>query len=193
MTRRYSELTFVSGSLEKHEEYRSLLGISDLRWSNVKIPETQHLDLHVLVGEKIELVRPKLPGEPFFVEHTGLIIDAWNGLPGGLTAVFMDTVGNNGICQMLRGYRPSERTARAKVVIGFYEPERGAQTFDGEVTGTIANRPRGEFGFGWDPIFIPDGEQQTYAEMPLEEKNRTSMRSDAVEGFRRHLARRFIL
>src|SRR5436189_22791 len=116
---KFSSLVFVSSSQEKYLEYVSLLGIADLKLSRITVTELQSMILEYLVEEKIKAIQPQLPTSPFFVEHTGLIIDAWKGLPGGLTHIFMNTVGNEGICKMMRTYRGGERTARAKVVIGF--------------------------------------------------------------------------
>jgi len=190
---KYSSLVFVSSNKQKHYEYCALLGLSDLKLSEIKVIEPQSMNLHFLVEDKIKRVRPQLPGIPFFVEHTGLLIDAWKGLPGGLIGLFMDTVGNEGICKMMRAYKGSERVARARVVIGYSQPDGSICTFQGEVTGAIAPEPRGTSGFGWDPIFIPEGNTKTYAEMTLAEKNLTSMREDAVDRFAKFLARHFEL
>lgn len=190
---KYSSLCFVSRNKNKYREYCVLLGFSDLKLAEIEIEEPQSMNLHVLVEEKIKIARPQLPNIPFFVEHTGLLLDAWKGLPGGLTRSFMETVGNEGICKMMQAYKGAERTARAIVVIGYSHPGGGVNTFEGEVTGTIALEPRGTGKFGWDPIFIPEGDTKTYAEMSLTEKNRTSMRRDAVEKFAKFLSRHFEL
>jgi XTP/dITP diphosphohydrolase len=190
---KYSSLAFVSNSQNKHREYCAILGIADMRWIKVKIHEPQHLNLQLLVEEKLNILIEQRHEPPFFVEHTGLIIEEWKGLPGGLTAVFMNTVGSAGICKMMRAYKGHERAARGIVVIGFYHPKTGIHTFPGEAPGTIAAEPRGSAGFGWDAIFVPDGDERTYAEMSLAEKNITSMRNDAVRKFRRFLGRHFEL
>jgi XTP/dITP diphosphohydrolase len=188
-----SSLIFVSRNKNKHREYCDILGITDLKMSEMSIIESQDVSLHACVREKIEELKPKLPSIPFFVEHTGLIIDAWRGLPGGLTGIFMATVGNEGICKMMRAYEGPERVARARVVLGFFYPDAGIVTFQGEVTGAIASEPRGELNFGWDPIFIPEGDKRTYGEMTLEEKNKTSMRRRVAERFADYLADHFQL
>ena len=186
---KYSSLVFVSRSKHKYHEYATLLGIADLRLSEIEVKEPQSMNLEFLVEGKINTVKTLLPNNtPFFVEHTGLTISAWNGLPGGLTGVFTETVGNQGICKMMRAYKGSERTARARLVIGFFHKSIGFHTFHGEVTGIISQQPRGEHNFGWDPIFIPDGaNDKTFAEMSLAEKNKYSMRSDAVDRFHKFL------
>ena len=191
---KYSSLVFVSGNKDKHREYCDLLGLSDLTYVQVPVPEPQSLNLSWLVEKKIESVRPQRPETPFFVEHTGLIIDAWMGLPGGLTQIFMDTVGNEGICKMMTAYAGQDRIARARVVIGFFHHTTKIQWFQGEVTGTIAPRPKGQLNFGWDPIFVPDeGDGRTYGEMTLAEKNATSMRKRAVATFAPFLDNHFEL
>jgi non-canonical purine NTP pyrophosphatase (RdgB/HAM1 family) len=180
-------LYFVSKNRQKFEEYRELLAPIDLRWSQLSVRESQSLNLELLVEDKVQQIRGTLPDARFFVEHTGLVIHAWNGLPGGLTAVFMETVGNAGICRMLRSYHGPERRAIARVVIGYHHPVHGIRTFFGEANGSIAQDPRGPEQFGWDPIFIPEGDSRTYGEMSRDEKNRTSMRRDAASKLRKHL------
>lgn len=190
---KYSTLTFVSGNREKYQEYCTLLGISDLNFSEMPITEPQSMNVQYLVEQKIEYVIQRLPKMPFFVEHTELSIDAWKGLPGGLIRQFMITVGNEGICKMMQAYKGPERIARAKVVIGYHYFNSGTHIFQGEVTGTIASVPRGNNNFGWDPIFLPEGETKSYGEMTLVEKNRSSMRKAASESFAKYLALNFEL
>ena len=188
-----SSLVFVSRNKDKYREYSAILGIPDLKMSEISIVEIQDVSLHACMREKIERIKPQLPYIPFFVEHTGLIIHAWRGLPGGLTGTFMATVGNEGICKMLKAYEGLERRAKARVVLGFFYPDAGIVTFQGEVMGTIAPEPRGTNNFGWDPIFIPEGDERTYGEMTLEEKNRTSMRKRLAEDFVDYLTDHFEL
>jgi XTP/dITP diphosphohydrolase len=184
----YSSLYCVTSEEGKFSEFCFLMGISDLKWSRIKAPEPQNLNLHYLVEEKIKSVKTQLPNTPFFVEHTGLFIDAWKELPAGLTRIFMDTLGNDIFCKMMRHFKGSDRIARAKAVIGYYHPNGTVTTFEGEVTGIIATKPRGSNNFGWDPIFIPEGQNETYAEMSFEEKNRNSMRRIAVDKFMKYLS-----
>lgn len=191
--RKYSSLSFVSRNADKHREYCALLGLADLTMSRIRVTEPQSLNLHWVVEQKLEIVSAQLPKQPFFLEHTGLIIDAWKGLPGGLTQTFLDTVGNEGLCRMMTAFHGDERAARAHVVIGFHDPDLGSRMFEGEVAGRIASSPRGTNNFGWDPIFIPAGDTRTYGEMSLEEKDLTSMRRRAVERFAEFLGQHFQL
>jgi non-canonical purine NTP pyrophosphatase (RdgB/HAM1 family) len=154
------------------------------------IPDIQDMNIELLTRKKIEYVHHLLPNRPFFVEHTGLIVDAWNGLPGGLTGQFMDTVGYAGICKMLEGYKDEEHMARIKTVLG-YSYNKNIHIFEGSVTGRITEEPRGNTGFTFDHIFIPEGCSQTYAELGSEIKNQISMRRRAANSFAQYLAYHF--
>ncbi len=187
----WSSLTFVSGNESKRREYADLLAIPNLRSVDPSFEEPQSLDLGNLVEAKIRRVQ-NLVSPPFFVEHTGLFISGWNDFPGGLSSQLMNCVGAAGLCRMLSSYSEAERAARAQVAIGYYHPEHRIRIFRGEVAGHIALAPRGEGGFGWDPIFIPDeGDGRTYGQMSPAEKNRTSMRRRATEAFRQFLRQHF--
>lgn len=118
------------------------------------------------------------------VEDTGLEFAAWNRLPGALIKWFLDTVGNEGILKILTG--ETNRKAVAKTAVGFFG---GTQTriFVGEVSGTVPETVRGTGGFGWDPIFVPDGHEKSFAEMTPAEKNAISMRKFALERMKAEL------
>lgn len=139
------------------------------------LPEIQAVDVREVIEAKAREAY-RLVGKPVFVEDTGLAFVAWNGLPGALVRWFLERVGNAGICQMLEGYE--QRTASAETCIGYFD---GAHcfVFSGVVTGQIVHTPRGSGGFGWDPIFMPEGWGKTFAEM-AGEKNVVSMRKLAV-------------
>jgi XTP/dITP diphosphohydrolase len=181
----YSLLECVASQREKYRELCLLLGLEDLMWAKIRIVEIQNMNLESVLRDKVEKVKEQLPGVPFFVELTGLFIDSWKGLPGGLTRVFMDTLNYDlsCFCKMMEGFSGDERVARAKSMISYHHVNGTIFTFTGETIGTIAPEPRGINNFGWDPIFIPKGSTKTYGEMTLEEKNRTSMRRIAVDKF----------
>jgi non-canonical purine NTP pyrophosphatase (RdgB/HAM1 family) len=97
------------------------------------------------------------------VEDSGLVVGAWNGLPGALTKWFVSSVGPRGILGMLGD--AGDRSARAVCAVAVAGLGGGVEVFVGQVAGSLAPEPRGESGFGWDPIFVPEGETRTYAEM----------------------------
>jgi len=188
----YSSLHCVTSEEEKYQEIRTLIGLSDLKWAKIRAVEPQNLNLHILIEEKIKIVKEQLGDVPFLIEHTGLSINAWKGLPDGLTRIFMSKIGNDIVCKMMQPFKEeNERMAWAKSVVGFYHPDGTIRTFEGEVQGTIAEKPRGSNNFGWDPIFIPKrkekNDKRTYGEISFEEKNQISMRRIAIEKLKEYL------
>jgi inosine triphosphate pyrophosphatase len=121
---------------------------------------------------------------PVIVDDTNLTFEAWKYLPGAYINDFMQTVGHDGLFSMLREF-PDKR-ARAEAFIGYHDGA-SSYVFHGEIHGQIV-APRGTVSFGWDPIFQPDGHDQTFAEMGEEGKNKISHRKIAVEKFLHHLA-----
>jgi XTP/dITP diphosphohydrolase len=105
-------------------------------------------------------------GIPCVVEHGALHIDSLNGLPGGISKVVWDKIGDK-ICDILP--ETQKRSATAKSVVGYCDG-RQIHLFSGETRGEIAEASRGDRKFQWDPIFIPEGLSQTYAELTLDEK-----------------------
>ncbi|HHH53729.1 MAG TPA: RdgB/HAM1 family non-canonical purine NTP pyrophosphatase [Bacteroidetes bacterium] len=118
-----------------------------------------------------------------FAEDTGLEVEALNGEPGIYSARYAGK-GRNDIANMekllskLSIHR--NKNAQFKTVIAFID-NSGLHTFEGIVKGRITNKPQGDSGFGYDPIFVPDGCDKTFAELGLDVKNRISHRSKAVK------------
>jgi non-canonical purine NTP pyrophosphatase (RdgB/HAM1 family) len=143
------------------------------------LPEIQSLDLTAVIAKKAEMAYMNSDGASVLVEDTGLYVDCWNGLPGPLVRWFEETVGPAGICCMLSSF--PHRAARAQTLVATFDGS--LRVFSGEIRGTIADSPRGEHGFGWDTIFVPEGEVRTLAEMDPWEKDSISMRSKAFRNF----------
>lgn len=118
-----------------------------------------------------------------FADDTGLEIEALDGQPGVYSARFAGESRNsednmNLVLQKLKN--ESNRKARFRTVISLILEGKPHQ-FEGIVNGSILLEKRGKEGFGYDPIFLPDGFEQSFAEMPLEIKNKISHRGQAVE------------
>ena len=139
---------------------------------NLDLPEIQSVHVREVIEHKARAAYQAV-GQPVLVEDTGLFIKAWNGLPGALVKWFLHTVGNDGICKMLEGYEQLDAVAEA--CLGYFDGETFA-AFSGAIDGKIARRPTGQGGFGWDPIFIPNGWEKTFAELTPEESKQVSMR-----------------
>lgn len=161
----------MTGNHNKAREAAEILGI-ELRSIALDLPELQDLDVAQVAAVKAAAAREALddPDSPILVEDSGLAVEAWNGLPGALTKWFLASVGNEGILRMLSDEENRSARAVCAVAIAFADAgvlasRQGVRVFLGEVGGSIAPEPRGLGGFGWDPIFVPEGYSETYAEL----------------------------
>ncbi|XP_057489776.1 inosine triphosphate pyrophosphatase isoform X1 [Actinidia eriantha] len=178
-------VTFVTGNAKKLEEVRTILGHS-IPFHSLK------LDLPELQGEPDEISKEKARlaakevNGPVLVEDTCLCFNALKGLPGPYIKWFLQKIGHEGLNNLLMAYE--DKSAYALCVFSLaLGPEIEPITFMGKTPGKIVP-PRGPNDFGWDPIFQPDGYDQTYAEMPKEEKNKISHRARALAQVRSHFA-----
>jgi len=119
---------------------------------------------------------------PVLVEDAGLYVDSLDGFPGPYSAYAFKTIGVAGILSLLRSSR-SKRAARFVSSLAYCDPHGEPSLFEGSVRGVIATRPRGKKGFGFDPIFLPDGGAKTLGELTIEEKCSVSHRADAMKKF----------
>jgi len=186
-------LVFATNNRHKLEEVRAILkgtadvsGLSDIG-CNEEIPEEQET-LEGNAAQKALFVYNKF-GRDCFADDTGLEIDALNGEPGvysaryaGKKCTFDDNM--NLVLRKMDGL--SNRTARFRTVFAFVE-KGSVRYFEGSVTGKITTVKQGEKGFGYDPIFLPDGHILTFAEMSPDVKNSVSHRARAVEALLKHL------
>lgn len=174
------EIRFLSGNKFKIEEASLILkeaGVSVVP-VNAKVEELQTEDTSRLVKDKALKAFEKI-GRPLFVEHTGLYIDYMNGLPGGLTQIFWDTLQADKFTQLFG--KAGENTLVAKTVIGFVDGKK-FHIFEGSIKGIVPVEPLGNREFQWDCVFIPEGETQTFAQMG-DKKNEISMRKKALDKF----------
>ncbi len=122
---------------------------------------------------------------PVLAEDSGLEVEALGGLPGVRSARFAgenatDDDNNRKLIEELKKQGLEESPARYVSFVFIAFPERSGLWSEGEVKGKVITRPRGSGGFGYDPIFIPEGFDRTMAELPIEEKNRISHRGKAL-------------
>ncbi len=172
------DLSFVSTNPGKYREVAAVLrpyGVR-VRWKRRTLPEPQAETLEEVVGAKLDAVRD-VPGL-VLVEDSGLFIPSLGGFPGVYSAHFLKIWKFDPIFELLRH---RSRRAYFRTVAGLQRGRRRA-FFVGEVTGTIASRARGRNGFGYDPIFVPEGWQRTFAEVPAASKNEVSHRARALQG-----------
>jgi XTP/dITP diphosphohydrolase len=186
-------IVFASNNDNKTREIRSILGntftLLSLRDLNLNedIPENEPL----LEGNALYKARHihNLTGMNVFADDTGLEVEALNGLPGVHSARFAgenkDSSENIKKVLTLLG-QTENRKAKFRTVIALIF-ENKEYLFEGIVEGSIISVKRGTEGFGYDPVFLPEGKNKTFAEMDLSEKNTVSHRARAFEKLREFL------
>lgn len=168
----------MTGNPNKAREVAAYFaGVLEVEHVSLDCPEFRDDDVGEIARGKAEFAYRTL-SRPLIVDDTALSIDALRGFPGPYAAYVQKTIGNEGILKLMEGV--ADRNAHFETAIAFAD-ERGIRVFRGILPGTIV-APRGEEGFGYDPIFAYEG--QTLAEMPLSEKSRVSHRARALEAFR---------
>jgi XTP/dITP diphosphohydrolase len=121
-------------------------------------------------------------------DDSGLAVDALGGAPGVRSARFAgENATDQQNCAKLLASLGTERSARFICVLALAQRGNLLKTFAGSIEGTIASAPAGSNGFGYDPVFIPVGGTQTFAELSSEAKNRISHRSKALRQLRDYL------
>lgn len=170
------KLAVITGNPHKAEQLAKYLGFK-VNQHNLDLTEVQSLD----VGEVIEhkaLEAFKSLKQPVIVDDTALIIHAMGKLPGPFIKFFLKEIGAKGICEMVSHF--SDKSATVESAIGYHDGSR-SYVFIGTVKGIIAQKPKGQNGFGFDPIFIPNGYTITRGEMNEADFDITSHRRIALE------------
>lgn len=166
---------FITGNEKKFMEMKAIL--PEIERLDIDLPEIQDLDPHAIIRAKLEEALRHHNGE-FIVEDTSVSMECLNGLPGPFIKWFLQTVGARGLADLTEKF--GNERATVTIIIGYAKSAEDIRFFEGMVHGRIVS-PRGERGFGWDPIFQPDGSDQTYAEMGPDEKSKISPRRIALD------------
>ena len=180
---RWNQLKFITSNADKVREASKILNCQLEQVSTLMIHEIQTYDINKIVEHKARQAYEELKC-PVLVEDSGLIFAAWNGLPGALVKWFEISVGCEGVLKMLEGFE--NREAFAVCMVAVFNGDEMCVT-KGEVRGKISYSVRGENGFGWDTIFIPDRHDRTFAEMSFSEKNTISHRRQAFEELKKKI------
>jgi inosine triphosphate pyrophosphatase len=174
-------LYFVTGNQNKFAELKAL--IPDLERLHLDLDEIQSLDPKAVIEHKLAQAAKQHDGA-FIVEDTAVGLACLKGLPGTLAKWFGDTLGPDGSADLVLRY--DDHTATVLTTIGYRDEKGSIHYFTGEYSGQIV-RPRGTNGFGFDPIFVADGQTRTNAELSAEEKNAISARGLAARKLADHL------
>ncbi|KAJ2907408.1 acetyl-coenzyme A synthetase 2 [Coemansia aciculifera] len=179
------KLTFVTGNKNKLREMQELLhGIVDLHNTPVDLEEIQGSTQEVALAKCRQAAA--IIGGPVITEDVGLGFNAMNGLPGAYIKWFLKELKPAGLYKMLSGF--DDKSGFAVCTVAYCEgPNHEPILFEGIHHGTIVE-PRGPPVFGWNPVFQPDGHNETYAEMSDELKNQCSHRFLAVEKLKAFLS-----
>lgn len=181
-------LLLATNNLGKVGEYRALL--AGCGWEIVA-PADIGLELDVDESGPDYATNAKIKAEAFaeaggllaLADDSGIEVDALGGLPGTLSARYAGT-DEDRVALLLRqmeGVPPEKRACRFRCVIALAEPGGRVWFTEGEREGLVAEAPRGENGFGYDPIFYLPDRGCTIAELPSDEKNATSHRGRAAQ------------
>lgn len=188
-------LFLASGNTHKISELNEVLQPFDIDLKstlNISDPGEVEEDQPDLQGNALKKAKHwyRETGLPSLADDTGLEVDALDGSPGVHSARY---AGENAsyeentqkLLKELQG--ESDRSAQFRTVIAFIDQSGEEHLFEGVCRGTITTEKRGEKGFGYDPIFVPEGYNRTFAELSSEEKNSISHRGIAIQKFLRYL------
>jgi XTP/dITP diphosphohydrolase len=183
------EVLIASGNRHKIEEIRAILAPLSIRVTAAgekgDLPDVvEDGDTFEANAAKKALTIAQILGQVVLADDSGLEVRALDGAPGIMSARYAGEQGNDQanmdkLLQALKGV--ADRRARFRCVMVLAGPQGVLGTASGEVRGRIIDSPRGTNGFGYDPIFVPEGETQTFAELSEDRKNGMSHRSAALQ------------
>ncbi len=186
----YMEIYVITSNKHKFEEISSKLkqvGIKavhkEIKYAELQADKTEQIAMASATTLATTI------NHPFIIDDSALEIDALNGFPGPYSSYVFQTIGYNGILRIMNNV--SDRSAKFISVIIFYDGNKFIQ-FKGIVKGNIGFESRGNKGFGFDPIFYPEGYNLTFAEMELETKNQISHRGLATKKLIDYLRTNFV-
>jgi XTP/dITP diphosphohydrolase len=184
-TREFAE---ILGNDFQVSDLSSVRGAPEIKETGVSFDE--NAILKALAASKLR----SASGGLVVADDSGLEVDALNGAPGIYSARYAGENASDeaNVDKLLRelsrqNVPASKRTARFRCVIAFARAGKLLGTFEGLVEGAIADLARGRSGFGYDPIFVPEGFDRTFAELPAEIKNKISHRAKAITRLREAL------
>jgi XTP/dITP diphosphohydrolase len=185
------ELVVATGNKGKLREFAELLkGVVDVILSPADFPGFPEVDEDGETFQANALKKARsaalFTGKPVLADDSGLSVDHLGGRPGVYSARFAgegatDAENNALLLRELDGVPTEKRGAAFHCVIALCLPDGSCQTFDGSLAGIVLEAPRGEGGFGYDPLFLVPEYGQTFSELPLEIKNAISHRGRAMQ------------
>jgi XTP/dITP diphosphohydrolase len=197
-----AKLVLATNNIHKITEIRAILSDQDITIVSAKdfgdFPKVDEIGETLEENARMKAVaiweRYNLPA---LADDTGLEVDFLNGAPGVHSARFAGPGcsyddNNNKLLELLNGVPDEARAAAFRTVIAFIDPRGTLHMSEGILRGRIANRPVGNHGFGYDPIFIAEGTDKTLAQLSPVDKNRISHRGRALEKVRPTIIKSFL-
>ena len=180
-------INFVTSNKGKVKEFRQILE-PEIKVNHVRLsyPEMRSDSPEKIARQSAEMLASKLK-KTAVVEDSGLFIEALNGFPGTCSAYIHKRIGLKGIIKLMQGIK--DRECVYKSAVAYCEPNKKAISFLGEENGNIAEKIMGNYGFGHDPIFVPEGSNKTYGEMQNTEEIK-KFRRKAVLKLREYLLKK---
>ena len=171
-----SDLLFVSSNIHKFREAKKILNSFqiNIQFFKLNLEEIQSHSIKEIAIKKAQDAFSKCK-KPLIIEDDGLHVDSLGGFPGPYSSYVQKTIGNQGILNLLK----KDRSAKFISNITYYD-KNCFKSFEGKLSGTISKSTKGN-GWGFDPIFIPKNEKQTFGE--LSNKNNISHRYKALKKF----------
>jgi XTP/dITP diphosphohydrolase len=174
-------LSFLTGNTHKFQEVKKYIESSGLdaviTQKNLPLTEIQSDSIEKVAIYKVQSAADLLNSN-CFVEDAGFFIDYLKDFPGVFSSYVKDMIGNEGILKLMQDVEVRKASFRSVIALFL---EGNVYTFHGRVDGSVSYKIRGMQGFGYDPIFIPNGSDKTFAEIPMELKNSMSHRIKALK------------
>jgi len=183
MVDKNEDIYFITGNHNKFSEIHKLFQEEKLNYCleqiNIPTVEIQSNKLEEVAKFKLTSVKEKLD-KSYFIEDAGFFVDIpLNGFPGVWSKYVFNTIGNEGILKLIDDFTLTQAHFESVIAL-YYKPLDEIYLFKGMVKGQISQIIKGDKGFGFDPIFIPDEKPtKTFAEISTIEKNKISHRGKA--------------
>ena len=178
--RKFDDLFFGTSNINKYREIKTIFEIItsiQVKHASISPLEIQANNLGEIATFSLKSCVEKVKRTPLFVEDSGLFIKSCNGFPGPYSAYIFETIGNKGILRLLDKEKDRSAYFQSTIALSF---EEETHIFTAVVDGQISNEIS-HVGWGYDPIFIPDGCDKTFAQMSIDEKNLYSHRGKSLE------------
>lgn len=174
---------FVTGNEHKYLEVESLFKTAELSYQlkrkDLPMIEIQADTLREVAIYKLQSIQEDM-NNSYLIEDAGFFVDLpLNGFPGVYSKYALHSIGNEGILRLIKDFDSTKAHFEAVIAL-FYKPFDKILIFEGRVEGIVSSTKKGDHGFGFDPIFIPDElPYKTFGELEISEKNRISHRAKA--------------